>query len=129
MVEDAASVARWRKTVSVGFLPDITIPRCRIGPGLHDFVLCRPARARPCSGKHLLVRRQLAMKPALRTGHGINVDLRLVDVAALCAPQGPLLKAGTRRDSALDCHAGLASRSCSTAAISSRRSNKNRSAR
>jgi hypothetical protein len=32
-----------------------------------------------------------------------------VDVAAFRAPQGPVLEAGTRRDSALDCHAGLAS--------------------
>jgi hypothetical protein len=36
---------------------------------------------------------------------GINVDLRLVDVAAFRAPQGPVLKAGT----VLDRHAGLAS--------------------
>jgi hypothetical protein len=50
------------------------------------------------------------MKPALSIGlHGINMDLRLVHVAAFRAPQGPVLKAGTRRDSALDCHAGLAS--------------------
>jgi hypothetical protein len=38
-----------------------------------------------------------------------ELDLRLVDVAAFRAPQGPVLKAGTRRDNALDCHAGLAS--------------------
>ena len=50
------------------------------------------------------------MKPALGIGlHGINVDLRLVDEAAFRASQGPMLKAGTRRDSALDCHERLAS--------------------
>ena len=69
-----------------------------------------PAEAGPCSGKYLLGRRQLAMKPALGIGlHGINVDLRLVDEAAFRASQGPMLKAGTRRDSALDCHERLAS--------------------
>jgi hypothetical protein len=35
-------------------------------------------------------------------------------MAAFGAPQGPMLKAGTRRDSALDCHAGLASRTART---------------
>jgi len=50
------------------------------------------------------------MKPALGIGlHGINVDLRLVDEAAFRASQGPMLKAGTRRDSALDRHERLAS--------------------
>jgi hypothetical protein len=50
------------------------------------------------------------MKPAQGLGlHGINLDLCLVDGAAFHAPQGPVLKAGPRRDSALDCHAGLAS--------------------
>jgi len=69
-----------------------------------------PAEAGPCSGKYLLGRRQLSMKPALGIGlHGINVDLRLVDEAAFRASQGPMLKAGTRRDSALDCHKRLAS--------------------
>jgi hypothetical protein len=35
------------------------------------------------------------MKPVLSIGlHGINMDLRLVDVAAFRAPQGPVLKAG-----------------------------------
>jgi len=32
-----------------------------------------------------------------------------MDMAAFTAPQGPVLKAGPRRDNALDCHAGLAS--------------------
>jgi hypothetical protein len=41
--------------------------------------------------------------------HGVNFDLRFMDMAAFGAPQGPMLKAGTRRDSALDRHAGLAS--------------------
>jgi hypothetical protein len=50
------------------------------------------------------------MKPAQSAGvHGINVHLRLIDMAAFGAPQGPVLKAGSRGDSALDCHAGLAS--------------------
>jgi len=45
---------------------------------------------------------------------GEKLDLSLVDVAAFRASQGPMLKAGTRRDSALDCHAGLASRTART---------------
>lgn len=58
----------------------------------------------------LFGRRQLAMEPAQGIGlHGINVDLRLVDIAACRAPQGPLLKAGTRRGNAFDYHAGFAS--------------------
>jgi len=32
-----------------------------------------------------------------------------MDMAAFGAPQGPVLKAGSRGDSALDCQAGLAS--------------------
>jgi hypothetical protein len=39
-----------------------------------------------------------------------QLDLRLADVAAVQASQGPVLKARTRWDSALDCHSGLASR-------------------
>jgi hypothetical protein len=35
-------------------------------------------------------------------------------VAAVHASQGPVLKASTRRDSALDCHSGLASRTART---------------
>jgi hypothetical protein len=50
------------------------------------------------------------MKPAQGVGlHGINLHLRLMDMAAFSAPQRPVLKAGTRRDSVLHCHAGLAS--------------------
>ena len=45
---------------------------------------------------------------------GVNFDLRFMDMAAFGAPQGPMLKAGTRRDSALDRHAGLASRTART---------------
>jgi hypothetical protein len=37
-----------------------------------------------------------------------------MDMAAFGAPQSPMLKAGTRRDSALDRHAGLASRTART---------------
>ena len=44
----------------------------------------------------------------------VYVDLRFMDVAALGAPQSPMLKAGARRDSALDRHAGLASRTART---------------
>ena len=40
--------------------------------------------------------------------------LRLVDVAAFHASQGPVLKAGTRRDNALNCRTGLASRTAWT---------------
>jgi hypothetical protein len=55
------------------------------------------------------------MKPALSIGlHGVNVDLRFMDIAAFGAPQGPMLKAGTRRGSALDRDAGLASRTAPT---------------
>jgi hypothetical protein len=55
--------------------------------------------AGPCFGEYLLGQRQLALKPALSIGlQGINVDLRLVDEVAFRAPQGPVLKAGTRRD-------------------------------
>jgi hypothetical protein len=51
------------------------------------------------------------MKPALSIRlHGVNVDLRFMDMAAFGAPQGPMLKAGPRGNNALDCHAGLASR-------------------
>jgi len=80
------------------------------GAGTARACIPPPAEAGPCSGKYLLGRRQLAMKPALGIGlHGINVDLRLVDEAAFRASQGPMLKAGTRRDSALDRHERLAS--------------------
>jgi hypothetical protein len=40
--------------------------------------------------------------------------LRLVDVAAFHASQGPVLKAWTRRDNALNCRTGLASRTART---------------
>ena len=43
-----------------------------------------------------------------------ELDLRLVDVAAFHASQGPVLKAGTRRDNALNCRTGLASRTART---------------
>ena len=43
-----------------------------------------------------------------------ELDLRLVDVAAFHASQGPMLKAGTRRDNALNCRTGLASRTART---------------
>jgi hypothetical protein len=43
-----------------------------------------------------------------------ELDLRLVDVAAFHASQSPVLKAGTRRDNALNCRTGLASRTART---------------
>ena len=43
-----------------------------------------------------------------------ELDLHLVDVAAFHASQGPVLKAGTRRDNALNCRTGLASRTART---------------
>jgi hypothetical protein len=43
-----------------------------------------------------------------------ELDLRLVDVAAFHASYGPVLKAGTRRDNALNCRTGLASRTART---------------
>ena len=43
-----------------------------------------------------------------------ELDLRLVDVAAFHASQGPVLKAGTRWDNALNCRTGLASRTART---------------
>ena len=43
-----------------------------------------------------------------------ELDLLLVDVAAVHASQGPVLKAGTRRDNALNCRTGLASRTART---------------
>jgi hypothetical protein len=54
--------------------------------------------------------RDRARKYSLR----VNFDLRFMDMAAFGAPQGPMLKAGTRRDSALDRDAGLASRTAWT---------------
>jgi len=43
-----------------------------------------------------------------------ELDFRLVDVAAFHASQSPVLKAGTRRDNALNCRTGLASRTART---------------
>jgi hypothetical protein len=43
-----------------------------------------------------------------------ELDLRLVEVAAFHASQSPVLKAGTRRDNALNCRTGLASRTART---------------
>jgi hypothetical protein len=49
------------------------------------------------------------MEPAPGVGvHGVGGDLRLMDMAAPGAPQGPVLEPGTSRDNALNLHARLA---------------------
>jgi hypothetical protein len=95
--------------------------QCRIPPRYHDPAMShrpRPARIRslPSSPGETVLRKTFTCKAPAR--HEASPAHRTWDQCgpappwmwpALCAPQGPLLKAGTRRDSALDCHAGLAS--------------------
>jgi hypothetical protein len=59
--------------------------------------------------RSLLGRFEFAIEPTPRVGvHGVGGDLRLMDMAASGAAQGPVLEAGTRRGDALDLHARLA---------------------
>jgi hypothetical protein len=57
----------------------------------------------------LFGRFESAIEPVPRVrSHGIGRDLRLVEVAASGAPQGPVLESGTRPGNALNLHARLA---------------------
>ena len=54
---------------------------------------------------------KLAVNPTSGVGRDrVRVDLRLTNVAAFDAAQGPILEARTRWNGPLDRHAGLASR-------------------
>jgi hypothetical protein len=68
-VEEAANVARCRETVSVGFRSNITIPRCRTGPGTNS-VLLDHGDAPGYSAHHLTRMLHMAMTDLdVGTGH------------------------------------------------------------